>query len=58
MAVTVRIPTQLRELSGGASEVERRRRRPSPTVLADARGRAPRLRRAALRRAAASCAAS
>ena len=31
MSVTVRIPTQLRELSGGAAEVTTERRAPWPT---------------------------
>ena len=50
MAVTVRIPTQLRELSGGASEVTADGGTVAE-VLDAARRRAPGLRRAALRRA-------
>ena len=41
MAVTVRIPTQLRELAGGASEVTRRGRAPSPRCSRRSRPRTP-----------------
>ena len=57
MAVTIRIPTQLRELSGGASEVGDRGR-DGEGAARRARRRAPGLRRPPPRRLRRSCAAS
>ena len=57
MAVTVRIPTTMRPLAGGASTVQVEGGTLAD-VLADARDRAPRLQRSAVRRDRRRCASS